>query len=173
MASIERAFVDRSRTLLTADYLPKIRACVGVLSEDDVWWRPNGASNSLGHLLLHLSGNLRQWVVSGLGGSPDRRQRHLEFDPDGQAGARALVDDLSRTVAEADAVLAGLDSSILQERRVIQGQSVTGFEAVYTVVEHFSMHTGQIIYIAKLRSGRDLGFYEVTNGIARPRWPGR
>ena len=172
MANIEKWFVEQSRAYLTSDYLPKIRISVDALSEDDVWWQPNSTSNSIGNLLLHLAGNLRQWIVSGLGSASDERQRHIEFAPDRKARAKELMDGLSRTVADADAVLANLDLSILQDQLVIQGQSETGREALYHAVEHFSMHTGQIIYIAKLRSGRDLAF-EVDLGIARPRWAER
>ena len=171
MADIKHRFIGRSRAYLTKDYLPTIQMSVDKLSEEDVWWQPNPASNSVGHLVLHLTGNLRQWIVSGLGGTEDNRQRHLEFAPDHRPALRELLDDLSRAVSDADDVLSGLDSSIMDERFLIQGESVTGFDALFHAVEHFSMHTGQIIYIAKLRNARDLAFYEVKNGIARPRWP--
>ena len=172
MTNTERAFVNQSRSLLTAEYLPKIGACVAGLPDEDIWWRPNPTSNSIGHLLLHLSGNLQEWVVSALGGHQEQRQRHLEFAPDREPSIAELMERLARTVSEADAVLGTLDGSILAERRLIQGESVTALEAIYHAVEHFSMHTGQVIYIAKLRTGRDLAFYEVKNGIARPQRTG-
>jgi hypothetical protein len=75
-------------------------------------------------------------------------------------------------VIEADAVLARTDPASLQEARPVQGRTVTALEAIYHAVEHFGMHTGQIIYIAKLRSGSDLGFYRNVDGIVRPAWPG-
>ncbi len=67
-------FIEASRTLLMGDYLPKLRKIVEMISEEDFWWRPNEASNSVGNLLLHMSGNLRQWIVSGAGGAPDGRE---------------------------------------------------------------------------------------------------
>ena len=170
---IEQRFIHRSRQFLTTNYLPKIKAAVGGLSDDEVWWQPNPASNSIGHLLLHLAGNVQQWIVSGLGGVPDARQRHLEFAPERKAAAAELVADLARAVSEADVVLADLDPSTLETRVKIQGLAVSRFGALYHVVEHFAMHTGQIIWIAKARTGRDLGFYEVEAGVARPRWPGQ
>jgi len=167
---IGQTFIHRSRAYLTGDYLPKIRRSVELLPEEDVWWRPNEISNSVGNLLLHLEGNVRQWVVSGIGGAPDRRKREEEFDASGGSSGRALVESLERTLEEVDRVLSGLSSQALAETRVIQGMEVTILEAIYHVVEHFSTHTGQIIYLSKLRTGEDLEFWEVKDGKAVPRW---
>ena len=165
------AFIERSRTLLAQDYLPRIRGALERLSEEDVWWRPHPSSNAVGNLLLHLAGNARQWIVSGVGGEPDLRQREEEFAArGGTSGVEALA-HLEATLAEVDRVLARLDPSILAEPRRIQGHDVTVLEAIYHVVEHVSMHTGQILYIAKLRSGQDLGFWKIhPDGTAERRW---
>lgn len=170
MSSIGQAFIDRSRAFLSSEYLPKIRSCLDELPEDDLWWRPNSASNSVANLLLHLSGNARQWIVSGIGGAEDIRERQAEFDARGGSGAGELLARLESTVDEADRVLASLDPGRLPERLVIQGTDTTVLGAVYHVVEHFGMHTGQIAYITKMRTDKDLAFYEVEDGIARPNW---
>jgi uncharacterized damage-inducible protein DinB len=167
------AFLTRSRDYLTGDYLPRIRAAVEALDEADLWWRPNPASNAIGNLLLHLAGNLRQWIVSGVGGAPDRRERAGEFAAQGEFTRAELLDRLTEAVLDADAVLARTDPASLGERRPIQGRDVTVMEAIYHVVEHFAMHAGQIFYVAKLRTGRDLGFYRLEGGIPRETWPGR
>lgn len=156
-----RAFLEASRRYLIDEYPRKIEAAVAGLAPDDLWWRPNEASNAIGNLILHLAGNVRQWVVHGLGGAPDVRRRQREFDGRSGGDGDALLAALRGAVADADAVLAGLDPASLGARWSIQGLEVTGLEALYHVVEHFSMHTGQILYLAKMRSGRDLGFYEV------------
>jgi len=166
------AFVAQSREYLTAHYLPKIRAAVAPLSESDLWWRPNEASNSIGNLLLHLAGNIRQWLVAGVGQTPGRRDRAQEFAQREPLPRELLLATLGDAVGEADAVLARLDPAELEEQRAIQGRDVTVLEAVYHVVEHLAMHAGQIIYIAKLRSGKDLGFYQMDAGIPRADWPG-
>ena len=167
------AFLTQSREYLTAHYLPKIRGAVEVLPEADLWWRPHEAANSIGNLLLHLAGNIRQWVVSGVGGAPDRRDRAAEFARREPISWIELLALITEAVFEADSVLAATDPASLGERRQVQGRSVTLFEAIYHAVEHFGMHTGQIVYIAKLRSGIDLGFYEVIEGIPRAAWEGR
>lgn len=170
MDELGRAFLDRSTRYLTDDYLPRIRASVERLDAADLWWRPNEASNSVGNLLLHLAGNLRQWVVSGAGGAEDVRVRHEEFGAVDGADAEELVEGLADVVFEAADTLGRLDPSVLLDRRTVQGNDVTVFEAVYHAVEHFSMHTGQIIWIVKARTGEDAGFYRVRDGVAKPTW---
>jgi uncharacterized damage-inducible protein DinB len=170
VTDLGRGFIDQSRAYLGTDFHRKIRGALEQVSDEDIWWRPNDASNSIGHLLLHISGNLRQWVVSGLGGAPDDRTRDREFAPDHQPNRDALLDRLAGVIGEAEDVLDRLDPATLAASHTIQGREVTGLEALYHAVEHFGMHTGQILYIVKMRAGRDLGFYEVVDGIPRARW---
>jgi uncharacterized damage-inducible protein DinB len=165
-----QAFIERSRHYLSSDYLPKIRRCLDRLSDEEIWWRPNDASNSVGNLMLHLAGNIRQWVVSGIGKAPDVRERQTEFDERGGVSGPELLGHLEEVLTEVDGVLADLPASELSATRVIQGLEVTVLDALYHVVEHFSMHTGQIIYYTKSRSGGDLGFWEIKKGKAIPRW---
>lgn len=165
-----QAFIDRSRAYLSADYLPKIRKCVREIDEADLWWRPNPESNSIGNLILHLAGNIRQWVVSGIGGEPDVRERQQEFDAEGGLDRREVMVLLEDALGAVDRVLTGLSPDRLPEHRTIQGREVTVLDALYHAVEHFGMHTGQIIYITKLRTAAQLGFYEIEAGIARPTW---
>jgi len=151
-------FVTQARHSLSEHNLPRILECLRMLSEEDIWWRPHSTSNSVGNLALHLSGNVRQWIISGLGGEPDRRERDKEFAERGPMPRRALVSRLRRTVVEAGKVLEELGTRDLMRTYSIQGFRVAGLEAVAHVVEHFAYHTGQIIYITKLRLGEDLGF---------------
>jgi uncharacterized damage-inducible protein DinB len=170
MSEIGTAFIEHSRRYLRSELAPRLRQAVEKLPDEAVWWRPNPASNSIGNLILHLSGNVRQWIVSGVGGAPDTRARQSEFDASGAATASELLEQLENTLRDADAALAALTTAQLTEVRTIQGRKVTVLEAIYHAVEHFSMHTGQILYITKLRLGEDLGFYEVEQGIPWPVW---
>jgi uncharacterized damage-inducible protein DinB len=151
-------FVTQARHSLSEHHLPRILECLRMLSEEDIWWRPHSTSNSVGNLALHLSGNVRQWIIAGLGGEPDRRERDKEFAERGPLPRRALVTRLRSAVFEAGKVLEVLGTRELMRVYSIQGFRVTGLEAVAHVVEHFAYHTGQIIYITKLRLGEDLGF---------------
>ena len=172
MPEAARALVDLSRRYLKREYPAKIRLALARLPEEDLWWRPNPGSNAAGNLVLHLAGNVRQWVVSGLGGRDDTRDRAREFSEQAGGSIAEVLGHLEASVTDADAVLGGLDPESLLEPRPIQGLLVTGLEALYHVVEHFSMHTGQIVYLVKLRTGEDLGFYDVDEDgrVRGTRW---
>jgi len=175
LSDADRHFIDTCRHYLDAEYLPRIRRCVERLDEADLWWRANDASNSIGNLVLHLAGNVRQWIATGVGGRTDIRERAAEFAADGADASGAwdgprLLEHLEKALAEVDEVLAELSPADLMERTTVQGKDVTYLEAVFHAVEHFSMHTGQIIYITKTRTGADLGFYEIDAGTARRTW---
>lgn len=165
------AFLAESVRLLEEDHLPRLRVAVTALDPADLWWRPNVASNSVGNLLLHLAGNLRQWVVSGVGGEPDRRRRREEFEAEGTGDAAAILDVLEAAVRDATSVLQGMDPDRLGSIITVQGREATVLGAIYHAVEHFSMHVGQVLWIAKARSGRDLGLYvEGSDGHPRRNW---
>jgi uncharacterized damage-inducible protein DinB len=169
--NISRGFIDQSRTLLTDSYLPRIERAIEGLSVEKVWWRANPESNSIGNLILHLNGNVRQWIVSGLGGGKDIREREKEFDAQSGMNGAELLQRLRDTIDAADRVLASIDVSTLLERRRIQSYDVTVIQAIYAVVEHFSMHTGQIILLSKMFKG-DLRLYDVSGGTPHPTWKG-
>ena len=158
---VSAAFIAQARELLTGDYLPKIERCLESLDDKDVWWRANDESNSVGNLLLHLAGNARQWIVSGLGGTADERVRQTEFDERSLIPKRELLSLLRDTLGDVDAVLARFDPRRLLNRYHIQRSDVTALEAIFHVVEHFSMHTGQIILLTKQLTSTDLNFYDL------------
>jgi uncharacterized damage-inducible protein DinB len=171
MTDSGQLFLRESRKYLREDFLPRIAACLAPLGEEDIWWRPNEASNSIGNLVLHLAGNVRQWIVAGVGGTDDRRDRQAEFDQRDAIPGGELLARLRSVVNEAAEVIEGLTPAQLAERRLIQGYETTVLGAIYHVVEHFSMHTGQIILLTKARTGRDLGFYAGKDGLVKPSWP--
>jgi uncharacterized damage-inducible protein DinB len=169
---LAREFVDRSRYYLHTEYRAKLRAAVEALPPDAVWWRANDQSNSVGNLLAHLAGNVRQWIVGGVGGAPNARDRAGEFAARSGATAAELLANLDRVLDETDAVLANLSAADLATTRTIQGRETTVFSAIYHVVEHFSTHLGQIILIVKLHAPGAVKFYENAGGLAHPVWPG-
>jgi uncharacterized damage-inducible protein DinB len=163
-------FLNVSRAYLTHEYRIKLRRAVEAIPEHLIWSRPNDESNSVGNLLLHLEGNVRQWIVSGVKGEPDVRQRAGEFAAKEGSSAAELLARLERTLDEADAVLAGLRPEQLDEPRTIQARDVTVLGAIYQTVQHFALHLGQIILIAKTLSPGTIQFYEDAGGRARPIW---
>jgi uncharacterized damage-inducible protein DinB len=169
-SEVPRAFITKARSLLLTDYLPKIERCVEKLSDEAVWWRRGEESNSIGNLILHLSGNARQWIVSGIGGAPDTRTRQSEFDERSLISRTELLERLRQTLQEVDAVLANLPPHTILERRIFQGTEETVLDAIFHVVEHFSMHTGQIILLTKMLTESDLRFYDFSTGVPRADW---
>ena len=147
------------------EYLTKIRLAVSVLDDDIIWARPNESSNSIGNLMLHLAGNVRQWIVSGVGGAPDVRDRPREFAEQSGAPAAQLLDDLRAAVREADAVLGRLTAAQLVEPRRIQGFETNVLAAVFNVVAHFQGHTQEIIHITRARLGDAYRFDFVPQGL--------
>lgn len=170
-AEIAPAFIQEARGFLVSDYLPKIERCLERLTDEQVWWRANPDSNSIGNLVLHLSGNVRQWIVSGLGGAPDARLRQQEFDERALIPRAELLALLKKTLEEVDNVLVAIDPLQLLERRRIQGSEVTQLQAIFHVVEHFSMHTGQIILLTKMLTSEGLQFYDFSTGAPVHTWP--
>lgn len=170
LMELSQQFIARSRHYLATEYRTKIRAAVETMPPDAIWWRANEESNSVGNLLMHLAGNIRQWIISGVGGEEDVRNRAREFAAQSGPSAQELLAALDRALDEVDAVLARLTADDLASRRTIQGRELTVFEAVYHVVEHFALHAGQIILVAKMHAPGAVRFYEDAGGLARPIW---
>ena len=167
---LDRVFLDRAREYLASEYPAKLRITLTALPPDRLWWRPNEASNSVGNLLLHLNGNLRQWIVVGVGGEAFERHRAAEFAAREGGSAQELMATLDRTLADVDRILSRLTAERLAERCAIQGRDCTVLDAIFHVTEHFAYHLGQIILVAKMFSPDGVQFYEDAGGLARPLW---
>ncbi len=168
--NVSTAFINQAIDFLTGEYLPKIERCLERLTDEQIWWRSNEQSNSIGNLVLHLCGNARQWIVCGLGFEPDHRIRDAEFAQRDVLPRADLVQLLQTTIADVETVLRQLDPSVLLEQRTIQGSEVDVLHAIFHVTEHFSMHTGQIIMLTKMLTATDLSFYGFEDGVPAHRW---
>ena len=145
----------------------RIQDCLGRLTPEQIWARSSENENAAGNLVLHLAGNIRQWIGSGVAGMPDHRQRDAEFDARGGKSSAELAELLSARVAEAIAIIRTVPVDRLTERITPQGHDVTVIEAIAHVVEHFSQHTGQIILLTKMLTGDDLAYYQHLRGSGR------
>ncbi len=143
-------------------YLRQIERCVELLSIEELWQRPNAHVNSVANLILHLTGNVRQWVVGGIGGVPIDRDRPGEFAAHDGRPASELVPPLRWTIEQAIEILGGLTPAELIEPRTIQGYPVTVETAVLHVVEHFAFHAGQIVHATKWIKDVDLSLYHAA-----------
>ena len=137
----------------------KIEKCLDQLSETELWQRPNAASNSMGNLILHLCGNIRQYAISSLGRIPDVRERDAEFEAREGWSKAELFQKLKDTVAEAKNVIKEMSDAEMLRVRPVQAYEFSGIGIIVHVVEHYSYHTGQIAFWTKLLRDKDLGFY--------------
>lgn len=155
---IEAIFVAHGAAKLE-EFNGRIRTCLEKLDADQVWSRGGEHENAIGNLVLHLCGNVRQWIGTGVAGLPDIRRRDEEFDARSGAAPAELAERLGAVVADAAATIRGLGAADLSRVTRVQSSEMTVLEAVAHVVEHFSMHTGQIILLTKHATGEDLGFF--------------
>jgi uncharacterized damage-inducible protein DinB len=160
-------FLTYSHKKLLEQYWPRLCGVVEPLTDEQVWWRPNEASNSIGNLLLHLNGNVHQWLVGSFNHAADGRNRPAEFSERARIPAPELLGRLGATLEEASKVLTRLTAEELAAPMEIQGYQVTGLDAVYQVVEHFGLHYGQILYIVKTLTGANLRLYRELNAVGR------
>ncbi|HWE49004.1 MAG TPA: DinB family protein [Bryobacteraceae bacterium] len=160
--SVESLFLESAAETLL-EHLGRIETCVAKLTEDQIWARGQENENAIGNLALHLTGNVRQWIISGLGGEPDSRFRDAEFNARQGPAAAVLTANLRAAVERAIEVIRHLNTEQLTSVHEIQKYKVTGVYAVLHVVEHFAQHTAQIIFGTKMLTGSDLGFYRHLN----------
>jgi uncharacterized damage-inducible protein DinB len=160
--SIKVDFIEQA-ILRMDEYLVKIEKCLDELEEKDIWLRPNESSNSIGNQILHLCGNITQYIIAGLGNEKDLRDRDREFNARGGISKPELYDKLFRVVEEAKEVIINLDQDAFRKIRSVQGFELSGIGIVLHVVEHFSYHTGQIVMWTKMIRNIDLGFYSDLN----------
>lgn len=156
--TVPAEFIEASCIFLKNDFLPKLLHCLDAMSDQQIWWRPNEQSNSVGNLVLHLRGNLKQWIVVPLGGGRFRRDRNAEFATRERVPKAQLIADIQATVDEVETVLKGFAANQLLVRYPVQNYQTSALQAIYHVVEHFSYHLGQILYIYKLQTANDPGF---------------
>lgn len=162
-SQLASSFLDFARKRLIEQNWPNLRAAVEQLTDEQVWWRPNEASNSIGNLLLHLNGNMGQLVLVPFHGAEDNRNRPLEFKPEEQPSGTELLQRLGATMQLTDQILARLTADDLLATYTIRGVQISGIALVFRFAEHFALHYGQILYITKTLTATDLGFSTVFN----------
>jgi len=158
MDKVASEFIDQSISRIEKN-TPKITKCLDQLTEEQIWMRPNEASNSIGNIILHLCGNIRQYAISALGDQTDVRERDKEFSAREGYTKLQLLTKLTETLSEAIAIMRSVDDVKLLKLYPAQGFTYSGVGIIVHVTEHYSYHAGQIIFWTKQLTGNDLGFY--------------
>lgn len=155
--SVETSFLIAAKGNLESS-AAKIRHCVGQLDDEQLWWRPTPLQNSIGNLILHLCGNVGQWIISGVGGTKDVRDRPSEFAADKRLPKTELSALLDACVEQAGRTLATTPDPAVLSRRRIQGFDTTVLSAVLNSVSHFQGHTQEIISLTRQQLGERYTF---------------
>lgn len=158
-ASLTKEFIEQAITRLYEESVPRLKICVEKTSDDQLWYRANDNSNSIGNLVLHLTGNVNQWINTGLGGDDDNRNRQAEFIEQGGIERSEMLTHLDLVMNRAKTVISDLSPEQLVAVHTVQGFKETGLSIIMHVVEHFSYHVGQITYIVKSLKDIDTGYY--------------
>lgn len=162
-AQIAATFIAFSNSKLD-QMTHQLAVCIGKLSDEQIWQRGADHENAVGNLVLHLCGNMRQWILHGVGGQPDIRTRDAEFSAAGALTGPDLLQQFQSTNTAAKAIIAATPASRMCERTTPQGRDVAILDAIYQVVGHVQQHVGQIILLTKQMAAQDL---DLT--IPRPR----
>lgn len=145
---------------IVGESIPRAIQCLGMLTETQIWHRPNGVSNSVGNLVLHCCGNARQWMLSTMGGQEDRRERDEEFEEQGPLPTAELVSLLKALAIELEQMISEVTPEKMTQSYRVQGFDETGIGILIHVAEHFSYHVGQITYVTKAMTGKSTGYYD-------------
>jgi len=156
---IRDAIISDIKIRIFDECFPRIHQCLHLLSNDQIWHRPNDNSNSIGNLILHLCGNIRQYFISGIGEKKDVRERSLEFSEKGPLPKEHLQDLMDTLLTDIKVVLENVKSEDLIAIRKVQGFTMTVTSILIHVTEHLSYHTGQIAFYTKQVKDVDLKFY--------------
>lgn len=158
--ALTTAFIAEIKRRLFEESVVRLKKCLAELTDEQIWYRPNTASNSVGNLVLHLHGNVRQWVVAGLGKNEDVRERQEEFDEQGPVPVAKMLADMGQLMVEVDTILDNTTAADLLDIRDVQGFQESGMSILVHITEHFSYHVGQMTYIVKMLKAKDMGYYD-------------
>jgi len=153
-----KEFIEQSILRLNQN-TPKIISCINELNDAEIWKKPNVSLNSVGNLILHLCGNITQYIISSLGETEDTRERDKEFSTIGGYSKSELINKLNIAVEKAITIIQNMDADDLLRKRYVQGFLSSGIGNIIQITEHYSYHTGQVIFWTKLLRSKDLGFY--------------
>jgi uncharacterized damage-inducible protein DinB len=154
-----KLFIEDIRRRLFEENQARIHKCLDLISEEQLWYRNNENVNSVGNLILHLCGNITQYICSGILREKDERVRDKEFVPNQALSISQVLSILDHTLENIDQKLDKITPEMLLTNYEVQGFSENGTSILVHVTEHFSYHVGQITYLIKMLNNVDTKYY--------------
>lgn len=139
--------------------LDKIISCLSLLDEAQIWHKPNTHTNSVANLILHLCGNVTQYIITSLTEKKDERNRASEFSTRNTLSKNELEKMITQCIINANKIIESTTETRIKSNQVVQGFNLSGIGNIVHACEHLSYHTGQIALLTKLMTNQDLGFY--------------
>ena len=145
--------LDSLRVRVTKVLPEQVRDCMEMLDEEQIWWRPNEQSNSIGNIVIHISGSLNHYLNRNVGGFEYTRDRDAEFAerrhiPKDEL--RAIFDDM---VSKAETTFDSLTLERLGDPSPEPRLQRLVIDDLIAIASHFANHTGQIVWITKMLAG--------------------
>ncbi len=159
MDKIQDLLKQQFHERVVEESLPRIFQCLDILSHKEIWYKHNANTNSIGNLVLHLCGNVKQYIISGIGGQADTRERDIEFQDVHTYNAQDLKEKISGVLLEADAIVSKMPEELFVQKKSIQGFDHNYVSILVHVIEHLSYHVGQITFYTKYVKDVDTGYY--------------
>ncbi|HJZ69337.1 MAG TPA: DUF1572 family protein [Blastocatellia bacterium] len=147
---LDNVTLEALRGRITRILPAQIKACLDELTEEQLWWRPNEHSNSVGNLVLHLSGSMRHYLSRGVGGIDYKRDRPAEFAERGPMPKEQLLAIVDETINQAAQILDSFDTLRFLDPSDEPNYVPTIFDVIFNIAIHLATHTGQIVYITKM-----------------------
>lgn len=158
MTNSELLVNEFKRRLFLESY-HRIFKCLSMISEEELWFTPNKNTPSMGSLILHLCGNCKEWVLSGIGNEPNNRDRDKEFEKHPNIKKSDLVFVMENLKVKMTEVVETIDDDELNKFVRIRDWNESIFSVLIHVIEHFAYHTGQITTLSKLICNRPTNYY--------------
>lgn len=160
MERLQQAFLTEANLRLKEESLTRIVQCIDILDDKQLWYAPNLVTNSVGNLVLHLTGNIRQYLCHGIGGKVDVRERDKEFIPNQTLNATDLKQQISSAIFDGLTCVNAIQSDDWLSEIRVQVFNMNKFSALIHVIEHTSYHVGQITHLTKMQTGNETGYYD-------------
>jgi len=147
---IATAVLDALRARITAVFPAQIRECVEALDEEQIWWRPNEGENSIGNIVLHVSGSLNHYLNRQIGGIPYERDREAEFAERRLIPKAELLQIFDDMVAKAEQTFNALTPERLGDPSPEPKMYKVVVQDLVGIATHLANHAGQVLWITKM-----------------------